>query len=112
LPHQVTFSPDEATNARETIALIPGLYTYPPDDHARPLSGATVQYLNAEAPRISCEVHLPPHLFGLPSFTEGTRLNMNVVVISHYRGQEMFWGQGTAAKTFSRPEGWRPVRLG
>jgi hypothetical protein len=112
MPHEVTFSPDDATNARESIALIPCLYSYSPDGHARPLSGATVQHLNAEAPRISCEAHFPPGLFGLPLFREGMRLNMNIVVVSHYRGQEMFWSEGTAVKTFSRPEGWRDVTLG
>jgi hypothetical protein len=40
------------------------------------------------------------------------RLKMNIVVISHYRGQEMFWSEGTARKTFSRPEGWHAVTLG
>jgi hypothetical protein len=112
MPHDVTFSPDAATNASKSIALIPYLYTYSPDGHARPLSGAAVQHLNAEAPRISCEAHFPPALFGLPVFTEGMRLRMNIVVVSHYRGQEMFWSEGTARSTFSRPEGWRVVTLG
>jgi hypothetical protein len=40
------------------------------------------------------------------------RLKMNIVVISHYRGQEMFWSEGTATNTFSRPEGWHTVMLG
>ena len=104
MPHQVTFSPDEATNARESIVLFPYLYTYSPDGNGRPLSGATVQRLNAEVPRISCEAHFPAQVFNLPFFTEGMRLKMNIVVISHYRGQEMFWSEGTARKTFSRPE--------
>jgi hypothetical protein len=39
-------------------------------------------------------------------------MQMNIVVISHYRGQEMFWSEGTKKKTFSRPEGWREVALG
>jgi hypothetical protein len=112
LPQEVTFSPADATNARESIAMVPYLSTYSPDGEARPLSGATVQQLNAEAPRISCEAHFPPELFGLPFFKKGMRLKMNIVVLSHYRGLEMFWSEGTATKTFSRPEGWRAVTLG
>jgi hypothetical protein len=112
MPHQVTFSPAAATNARESIALVPYLYTYSPDGCCQRLSGATVQHLNAEAPRISCEAHFPPEVFRLPFFTEGMRLKMNIVVISHYRGQEMFWSEGRATKTFSRPESWRAVTLG
>jgi hypothetical protein len=112
VPHEVIFSPDEATNASKSIALIPCLYTYSPDGRGRPLSGGTVQHLNAEAPRISCEAHFPPRLFQLPFFKEGMRLKMNIVVISHYRGQEMFWSEGTATKTFGRPEGWRAAILG
>jgi hypothetical protein len=112
MPHEVIFSPDEATNASKSIALIPHLYTYSPDGHSRPLSGATVQHLNAEAPRISCEAHFPSQLFELLSFREGMKLKMNIVVISHYRGQEMFWSEGTRTKTFSRPEAWRDVILG
>jgi hypothetical protein len=38
-------------------------------------------------------------------------MEMNIVLISHYRGQEMFWSEGTAKKTFRRPEGWRTVTL-
>jgi hypothetical protein len=38
-------------------------------------------------------------------------MKMNIVVVSHYRGQEMFWSEGTATKTFSRFEGWRDVIL-
>jgi hypothetical protein len=38
-------------------------------------------------------------------------LKMNIVVISHYRAQEMFWSEGTAKNTFTRPEGWRRVIL-
>ena len=112
MPRDLAFSPDDATNARGNIALIPYLYTYSHDGHRQPLSGATVQYLNAEAPRISCEAHFPPQVFRLPFLTAGMRLKMNIVVISHYRGQEMFWSEGTGTKTFSRPEGWRAVTLG
>jgi hypothetical protein len=112
MPHEVIYSPDEATNASKSIALIPHLYTYSPDGRGRPLSGATVQHLNAEAPRISCEAHFPPRLFQLPFFRGGMRMNMNIVVVSHYRGQEMFWSEGTRTKTFSRPEAWRAVTLG
>jgi hypothetical protein len=112
LPEEVTFSPDEATNARGSIVMVPYLYTYSPAGAARPLSGAAAQHLNAEAPRISCEAHFPPELFGVPSFIGGMRLKMNIVVISHYRGQEMFWSEGTAKKTFARPEDWRTVALG
>jgi hypothetical protein len=112
MPRDLVFSPDDATNGRGNIALIPHLYTHSPDGHHQPLSGATVQYLNAEAPRISCEAHFPPQVFRLPFFTEGMKLKMNIVVISHYRGQEMFWSEGTRTKTFSRPEAWRAVTLG
>ena len=111
VPEEVIFSPDDATNARGSIVLIPYLYAYSPDGEARPLSGATAQHLKAEAPRISCEAQFPPEVFRVPFFTRGMKLKMNIVVISHYRGQEMFWSEGTAKKTFSRPEGWRPVML-
>ena len=112
VPEEVPFSPDAATNARGSIVLVPYLYAYSPDGEARPLSGGTAQHLRAEAPRISCEAHFPADLFGLPCFTQGMRIKMNIVVISHYRGQEMFWSDGTATNTFSRPEGWRAVMLG
>jgi hypothetical protein len=112
MPRDVVFSPEDATNGRGNIALIPYLYSHSPDGDHQPLSEATVQYLNAEAPRISCEAHFPSRLFELPSFREGMKLKMNIVVISHYRGQEMFWSEGTRTKTFSRPEGWRAVTLG
>ena len=111
MPEEVIFSPDAATNARGSIVLIPYLYAYSPDGEAQPLSGATAQHLKAEAPRISCEAHFPADLFGVPFFRQGMRLKMNIVVISHYRGQEMFWSEGTAKNTFSRPEGWRAVML-
>jgi hypothetical protein len=111
LPQEVTFSPDDATNARESIVMVPYLFTYSPDGEARPLSGATVQHLEAEAPRISCEAQFPPKLFGLPFFREGMRLKMNIIVISHFRAQEMFWSEGTATEAFSRPERWRTVTL-
>jgi hypothetical protein len=112
MPDELTFSPDDATNARGNIGLIPYLYTYSEDAHSQPLSGATVQYLDAAAPRISCEAHFPPGLFKLSSFSEGMTVKMNIVVLSHFRGQEMFWSEGTTTKTFSRPEGWRAVTLG
>jgi hypothetical protein len=112
IPDELTFSPDDATNARGNIGLIPYLYTYAPEGQKQPLLGASVQYLDAAAPRISCEAHFPPHLFGVPFFRQGMRLQMNIVVISHFRGQEMFWSEGTSSQTFSRPEGWRAVTLG
>jgi hypothetical protein len=112
IPHELTFSPDIATNARGGIALLPCLYAYSPDGEAGPLSEATAQHLKAEAPRISCEAHFPANLFGVPFFRQSMRLQMNIVVISHFRGQEMFWSEGTATQTFSRPEGWRAVTLG
>ena len=92
--------------------MTPHLYTYSAEGKVQPLSGATAQHLKAESPRISCEVHLAPEVFGLPAFIQGMRMQMNIVVISHYRGQEMFWSEGTAKKTYNRPEGWREVRLG
>ena len=112
MPDELTFSPDDATNARGNIGLTPYLYTYAPEGHKQPLSGASVQYLGAAAPRISCEAHFPSHLFGVSFFRQGMRLQMNIVVISHFRGQEMFWSEGTATQTFVRPEGWRAVTLG
>jgi hypothetical protein len=112
MPHELTFSPDEATNARGNIGLIPCLYAYSSDGRREAVPGATVQHLNAAAPRISCEAHFPPEVFKMPCFREGMRLKMNIVVISHFRGQEMFWSDGTAASTFSRPEGWRAVTFG
>ncbi|MGH7847593.1 MAG: hypothetical protein ACREQW_20825 [Candidatus Binatia bacterium] len=111
IPRKVTFSAADPTNGRGSIALIPRLYTYPPDGQPRSLAGATVQYLNASAPRISCEAHFPPQVFGLPCFKEEMKLKMNIVVLSHYRGHEMFWSEGTAARTFARPAGWRVVTL-
>lgn len=92
--------------------MVPDLYAYCADGAPRPLSGATAQHHKAEAPRISCEAHFPPQLFGLSSFTEGMKMKMNIVIISHFRAQEMFWSEGTATKTFSRPAGWRDVMLG
>jgi hypothetical protein len=112
MPEKLTFSPGDATNARGNIGLIPYLYTYSRNGHSQPLSEATVQYLDAAAPRISCKAYFPPRLFQLPFFRAGMRLKMNIVVISHYRGQEMFWSEGTAKATFTRPEGWRAVMLG
>jgi hypothetical protein len=111
-PEEVAFSPDDVTNARGSIVLVPYLYTYSPDGLARPLTGAAAQHLNAEAPRISCEARFPPDAFSVPCFRTGMSLKMNIVVISHYRGQEMFWSEGTANRTFSRREGWRDVTLG
>jgi hypothetical protein len=112
MPEEVSFSPDDATNARGSIVMVPYLYTHSADGQARPLSGATAQHLKAEAPRISCEARFPPEVFSVPCFSKGMSLKMNIVVISHYRGQEMFWSEGTANKTFSRPEGWRDITLG
>ena len=91
--------------------MAPRLYTYQADGEPRLLSGATAQHLKAESPRISCEACFPSSLFNLPSFKNGMQLKMNIVVISHYRAQEMFWSEGTAKNTFARPEGWRRVTL-
>ncbi|MGH7830170.1 MAG: hypothetical protein ACREP8_08330, partial [Candidatus Binatia bacterium] len=112
IPSDVIFSPTDPTNARGSIVLIPHLYTYSPEGRACPLSGGAVQHLHASAPRISCEAHFTPRLFGLACLEQGMRLKMNIVVVSHYRGQEMFWSEGTAPNTFTRPEGWRDVTLG
>ena len=112
MPNEIRFAPDAATNARGSIVMTPYLYTYSADGKVQPFSGATAQHLKAESPRISCEVHFAPEVFGVPAFVKGMRMQMNIVVISHYRGQEMFWSEGTAKKTYSRPEGWREVRLG
>jgi hypothetical protein len=106
------FAPDAATNARGSIVMTPCLYTYSADAKVQPLSGATAQHLKAESPRISCEAHFAPEVFGVPAFIKGMTMQMNIVVISHYRGQEMFWSEGTTKKTFSCPEGWREVALG
>ena len=111
IPQEAAFSPDDSTNARGSIIMVPRLYTYPADGAPRPLSGATAQHLKAESPRISCETRFPASLFNLPSFKSGMELKMNIVVISHYRAQEMFWSEGTAKNTFARPEGWRRVIL-
>jgi hypothetical protein len=112
MPDEIMFAPDAATNARGSIVMTPYLYTYSADAKVQPLSGATAQHLKAESPRISCEAHFAPEVFGVPAFIKGMTMKMNIVVISHYRGQEMFWSEGTATKTFSRPEGWRAVTLG
>lgn len=111
VPYQVPFSPGAATNERDIIALDPQLYVYPQKGPPRPLVGAAVQHLHAAAPRISCEARFPPQLFGLSRFSAGVRLQMNIVLLSHYRGQEMYWSEGTAARTFIHPEGWRSVVL-
>lgn len=111
MPEEAMFAPDAATNARGSIVMTPYLYAYSADGKAQPLSGATAQHLKAESPRISCEARFASELFGVPAFIKGMRMQMNIVVISHYRGQEMFWSEGTANKTFSRPEGWRGVVL-
>jgi hypothetical protein len=111
LPQEAAFSPGDSTNARGSLILVPRLYNYLSDGELRPLQGATVQHLKAESPRISCEACFPPELFNLASFKEGMELKMNIVVISHYRGQEMFWSEGTANNTFARPQGWRRVTL-
>jgi hypothetical protein len=111
VPYEVEFSPTEATNARGSIGFNPRLYVYPEEGSPYPLVGAEVQHLRASAPRISCEARFPPQLFGLSRFRAGMRLRMNIVLLSHYRGQEMYWSGGTAAKTFTHPEGWRPVVL-
>ena len=111
IPQEAAFSPGDSTNARGSLILAPRLYTYSSDGAVRPLRGATVQHLKAESPRISCEACFPPQLFNLASFKKGMELNMNIVVISHYRGQEMFWSEGTANNTFARPQGWRRITL-
>ena len=91
--------------------MVPRLYIYQEDGEPRPLCGARAQHLKAESPRISCEACFPPTLFNLPSFKRGMELKINIVVISHYRAQEMFWSEGTAKNTFARPEVWRRVIL-
>ena len=111
-PEEVRFSPGDVTNARGSIVLVPYLYTYTDTAQPRPFAGAKVQHLHAEAPRVSCEAHFPAEVFALPSFRENMELRMNIVLISHYRGQEMFWSEGTARDTFSSPERWRRVKLG
>lgn len=111
IPQEAAFSPGDSTNARGSLILVPRLYDYASDREVRPLEGATVQHLKAESPRISCEACFPPQLFNLASFKKGMELKMNIVVISHYRGQEMFWSEGTANDTFARPQGWRPTTL-
>lgn len=111
IPQEAAFSPGDSTNARGSLILVPRLYDYASDRDVRPLEGATVQHLKAESPRISCEACFPPQLFNLASFKKGMELKMNIVVISHYRGQEMFWSEGTANDTFARPQGWRPTTL-
>jgi hypothetical protein len=111
IPQEAAFSPGDSTNARGSLILAPRLYTYSSDGAVRPLRGATVQHLKAESPRISCEACFPPQLFNLASFKKGMELKMNIVVISHYRGQEMFWSEGTANDTFARPQGWRRITL-
>ena len=111
IPQEAAFSPGDSTNARGSLILAPRLYTYSSDGAVRPLRGATVQHLKAESPRISCEACFPPRLFNLASFKKGMELKMNIVVISHYRGQEMFWSEGTANNTFARPHGWRCITL-
>ena len=111
IPQEAAFSPGDSTNARGSLILAPRLYTYSSDGAVRPLRGATVQHLKAESPRISCEACFPPQLFNLASFKKGMELKMNIVVISHYRGQEMFWSEGTANNTFARPHGWRCITL-
>jgi hypothetical protein len=111
IPQEAAFFPGDSTNARGSLILVPRLYDYASDREVRPLEGATVQHLKAESPRISCEACFPPQLFNLASFKKGMELKMNIVVISHYRGQEMFWSEGTANDTFARPQGWRPTTL-
>jgi len=111
IPQEAAFSPGDSTNARGSLILVPRLYDYASDRDVRPLEGATVQHLKAESPRISCEACFPPQLFNLASFKKGMELKMNIVVISHYRGQEMFWSEGTANDTFARPQGWRRITL-
>jgi hypothetical protein len=108
----VRFSAGDVTNARGSTVLVPYLFTYSEAGNPRPFSGAQVQHLDAEAPRVSCEARFPAEAFELPSFRENLEFRMNILVISHYRGQEMFWSEGTAHDTFHSPEGWRRVKLG
>jgi hypothetical protein len=112
LPEEAIFSPTDPTNAKESLVLVPRVYEQLPSGVARPVPGASAQHLKAESPRVSCEARLPAALFGVSAFSEGMEFKMNIVVISHYRGQEMFWSEGTARNTFARPERWRPVKLG
>ena len=66
--------------------MTPYLYTYSADGKVQPSSGATAQHLKAESPRISVRVHFAPEVFGVPAFVKGMTMQMNIVVISHYRG--------------------------
>lgn len=111
LPQEVVFLPDDQTNARGSMTFIPHIYTYGGDGEPRPLAGARVQHLNASAPRISCEAHFSPRLFGLDRLREGLGFLMNIVVLSHCRGQHMSWSKITAPNVFARPETWRAVTL-
>jgi hypothetical protein len=111
-PRPVAFSADDKTNARGSIEFEPQLYTYSSGRSPRPLETAVVQHLHAAAPRVSCAAHLPARILGVPTLRDGMNLRVNVVVISHYRGHEMYWSEGTAARTFTRPTGWRSVVLG
>jgi len=112
LPHEVAFSAGDATNARGVIAFEPHLYTYASGRSPRPLETAAVAHLHTAAPRVSCAAHFPARTLGLTTLRKGMKLHVNVVIISHYRGHEMYWSGGTAAQTFTRPEEWRPVVLG
>jgi len=112
VPEEVTFASSDSTNARGSITLVPSLCAYTPEGTRGALPGAVVQHLRAAAPRISCEAYFPAAIFGRPRFEGGLSLRMNIVLRSHYGVQEMFWAAGTQAGTFTRPEGWRPVRLG
>jgi len=111
LPQEVGFLPDDPTNARGSMTFIPHVYVYPGGGVPRPLSGARVQHLNASAPRISCETHFPPRLFGLDRFRPGLGFLMNIVVLSSCRGPHMSWSEITPANAFGPPESWRPVML-
>jgi hypothetical protein len=111
IPQEAAFSVEDPTNARGSIIMVPRLYTYSPNGDPRPLHGATAQHLRAESPRISCEACFPARLFNLARFEKSIELKMNIVVISHYREQEMFWSEGTRQNTFARPQGWRRITL-
>jgi hypothetical protein len=112
VPEEAVFSEADPTNARGSLVLNPRIYERLPGGEARPLAAARAQHLHAESPRVSCEAYLPAELFGMNALSEGLNFRMNIVVISHYRAQEMYWSEGTARNTFACPEGWRPVELG
>jgi hypothetical protein len=111
LPQEVVFLPEDRTNARGSMTFVPRLYTYREEAGPQPLAGARVQHLNASAPRLSCEAHFAPRLLGLDHLRAGLGFLMNIVVLSHYRGQQMSWTTTALDNAFGPVERWRPVML-